>query len=282
MDKVLKISDLMEKSGVVFGTSGARGLVSTMTDEVCLTYTVAFIQCLEKKGELPKKNARIAIAGDLRPSTNRIMVAVARAIIHCGHTVVNCGRIPSPAVALYGIQQGIPAVMVTGSHIPQDRNGIKYNKTTGEILKNDEAEIKAQQVSIPDLFDEKGMFKTKSTLGPVEKDAETAYLNRWLRAFPPKCLKGKKLGLYGHSAVGRALMDRIYTELGAEVTKLGFSDEFIAVDTEAIRPEDVELACRWSKEYSFDAILSTDGDSDRPLISDEDGKWIRGDIAGIL
>ena len=51
---------------------------------------------------------------------------------------------------------------------------------------------------------------------------------------------------------------------------------------EAIRQEDVALARQWSQEQGFDTILSTDGDSDRPLISDEKGEWLRGDIAGIL
>ena len=54
------------------------------------------------------------------------------------------------------------------------------------------------------------------------------------------------------------------------------------VDTEAIRPEDVELAKRWVQEYKLDAIFSTDGDSDRPLLADEKGVWIRGDVGGIL
>jgi len=86
-------------------------------------------------------------------------------------------------------------------------------------------------------------------------------------------------------------MVTILSGLGAHVTPLGFSERFIPVDTEAIRPEDVEVAEKWSaeydfdaivSEYDFDAIVSTDGDSDRPLISDENGKWLRGDVAGIL
>ena len=49
--------------------------------------------------------------------------------------------------------------MVTGSHIPDDRNGIKFNKIEGEILKNDEAEIRKQVVMVDDsLFDRSGNF----------------------------------------------------------------------------------------------------------------------------
>jgi phosphomannomutase len=282
MKKTVLISELMEQSGVRFGTSGARGLAAEMTDEVCYAYTVAFIRHLEQQKEISGNDRRVAIAGDLRPSTDRIMAAVAKSVTDSGCAPVNCGKLPSPAIALYGIKQEIPAIMVTGSHIPDDRNGIKYNKASGEILKDDEVGIKQQRVNLPDHFDGQGMFRKPANLGTLEQEAERSYVRRWVEAFPPDCLKGKRLGLYGHSAVGRDLLYEIYTALGAEVEKLGYTDTFVPVDTEAIRPDDVKLAIQWSKEYGFDAIVSTDGDSDRPLISDEHGNWLRGDIAGIL
>lgn len=63
---------------------------------------------------------------------------------------------------------------------------------------------------------------------------------------------------------------------------LGRVDTFVPIDTEAVRPEDVAQAHSWAGEYGFDAILSTDGDTDRPLIGDEAGNWLRGDVVGIL
>ena len=110
----IKINDLMVKSGVKFGTSGARGLAVEMTDQVCYTYTKGFLQYLEESGELKKNDEEVAIAGDLRPSTARIMGAVAKAVSDRGYVPVNCGFIPSPAVALYGVTNGCPAIMVTG------------------------------------------------------------------------------------------------------------------------------------------------------------------------
>ncbi len=62
------------------------------------------------------------------------------------------GFLPSPALALYGIKKGIPSVMVTGSHIPEDRNGIKFCTEHGEITKDDEAGIKSQTVEIPEII----------------------------------------------------------------------------------------------------------------------------------
>jgi len=283
MSKTVKISELMQTCGVKFGTSGARGLVADMNDEVCYTITAAFLQYLEKQNRLTDGgDRRVAIAGDLRSSTGRIMAAVAKAVADAGCEAVNCGRIPSPAVALYGLREKIPAVMVTGSHIPDDRNGIKYNTPAGEILKSDEAGIKEQEVEVPDAFSDDGMLTEPQALPDVVLDGRAAYVDRWLDAFAPDHLSGVKLGLYQHSAVGRDILFDVYAALGAEVTKLGWSDAFLPVDTEAIRPEDVDLAAAWAKENDFDAIVSTDGDSDRPLISDENGKWLRGDVAGIL
>ena len=67
----LKIQDLMVQSGVKFGTSGARGLASDMTDLVCNAYTKGFLQHLESIGEIAEGGTDVAIAGDFRPSTDR-------------------------------------------------------------------------------------------------------------------------------------------------------------------------------------------------------------------
>ena len=233
---------------------------------------------MEETGELKKSGESVAIAGDLRPSTARIMGAVAKAVSDMGYTPVNCGFIPSPAVALYGIVNVCPAIMVTGSHIPADRNGIKFNKCTGEILKYDEEQIREQVVEVEEsVFGDKGFGLPEENI-----DARIDYVNRFTKTFPSDCLAGKKIGIYQHSAVGRDVLIEIFSGLGADVTPLGFSNTFVPVDTEAIREEDVKLAREWSSENGFDVIMSTDGDSDRPLISDENGVWLRGDVACIL
>jgi len=267
----------MKLSGVAFGTTGARGLAVEMTDPVCYAYTVGFLQYLEESGEL-KKGASVAVAGDLRPGTGRIMGAVARAAEDLGYVPVNCGRIPSPAVVLYSLANRCPSVMVTGSHISEDRNGIKFNKCTGEILKYDEEQIRKQVVEVDEsIFTEEGFPLPEECI-----DARIDYVNRYLHTFPENCLQGRTIGIYQHSAVGRDILIEIFSGLGANVTPLGFSSTFIAVDTEAIRETDVLLAREWSEQNGFDAVISTDGDSDRPLISNEHGEWLRGDVVGIL
>src|SRR5258708_270473 len=116
----------------------------------------------------------------------------------------------------------------------------------------------------------------------LEAGVERGYVQRYFDAFGEGALRGMQIGLFEHSAVGRDQLFEVLTGLGAQVTRLGRSEAFIPVDTEAIRTEDVASAARWASEHRFDAVVSTDGDSDRPLISDEYGKWLRGDVAGIL
>ena len=277
----ITVKDLMAESGVAFGTSGARGTVIAMTDRVCYGYTRGFLSYLAGLGEFPA-GGRVALAGDLRPSTPRILAACARAVRDAGGIPVFCGYVPTPALALYSFAEGIPSLMVTGSHIPADRNGIKFYRPHGEVLKEDEAGMSSQLVDLPDgTFTAEGMLAGAEALPPVT-DVETAYVQRYIDHFGAGALGGKRIGVYQHSAVGRDILARIVRELGAEAVLLGRSETFIPVDTEAIRDEDVILARDWASEGTFDAIISTDGDSDRPLLADETGAWMRGDVLGIL
>ncbi|GFO71083.1 phosphomannomutase [Bathymodiolus japonicus methanotrophic gill symbiont] len=266
---------------VKFGTSGIRGLVSDMTDKVCYAYTLSFLQYLQSIDAIQDGHS-VGIGGDLRSSTPRIMNAVASAVVDAGYQPVNCGLLATPALTLYGISQGIATIMVTGSHIPDDRNGIKFNKPEGEVLKQDEHGILAQDPALNDaLFDDENLLRNDYLLA-INNTAEQQYITRYLDFFAENALAGLKVGVYQHSSVARDVLLTIFSSLGAEVVPLGRSDHFISVDTEAIRAEDIMLAKQWSEQYALDCIISTDGDADRPLVSDELGIWLRGDVAGIL
>ncbi len=275
-----------------FGTSGLRGVVESMTDMECYINTRGFIDYLIGIGDI-KSGDTIYIAGDLRFSTERIMIAVAKGIEDSGSKAENCGRISSPALAYYAMQNGKASIMITGSHIPEDRNGIKYNKREGEVLKSDEpgilthvAKIRREEYAKTDeetLFNEKGMFKKPISLGPVNSEPRKFYIDRYLHVFSKDShdLKGNKIVFYQHSAVGRDIAVEILEGLGVQVIPVGRSDTFIPVDTEAIREEDLELVKNWAEKNHPFAVLSTDGDSDRPWLSDENGRFLRGDMLGI-
>lgn len=267
--------NLKNETGIGFSGSGIRGLVSELSDKVVYAYTRAFIEYLEKIDNVVNKE--IAIAGDRRESTPDLMKVVALAIIDKGYKVINCGIIPSPALAFFGIKKEIPSIMITGSHIPGDRNGIKFNNVDGEILKDDERGIEEMEV----LIEESVNLKVPS-LPEVDGEAEEIFIKRYLNFFPAGILAGKKIGLYGHSAVGREMLFTILNRLGAEVVKIEYLDNFVAIDTEAVDDKLKENGIKWQAEYGVEALVSTDGDSDRPLIANEYGNWLRGDVLGII
>ena len=255
-----------------FGTSGLRGLVEDMTDAVCGAHTAAFLAHLAADGARGKV---VLVGRDLRPSSPRIAAACRDAIRQAGLTAVECGPLPTPALALEAAARGAPAIMVTGSHIPFDRNGIKFYRPGGEITKADEAGILAA-LEQPDP----GAAIAGAEI--ADDGARARYLARYRDFFAADALAGWRVGVYQHSAVGRDLLPEILTALGAETVALGRSDAFVPIDTEAVRPEDEALARNWTATHRLDALVATDGDGDRPLIANESGTFLRGDLLGVL
>jgi len=259
-------------AGVQFGTSGARGLVSSMSDKVCYAYAQAFLR------SVASATSTVVLGHDLRPSSPAIAAACARAVRDAGKQVLFVGALPTPAIAYYAAMQGAPAIVVTGSHIPFDRNGIKFYRADGEISKQDEQAMLDVDVDTAAL----ATAVTAAFVPAAAGQSAEAYVQRYLNMFGDKALEGMRIAIYEHSSVARDILRTILEALGASVLALGRTDEFVPIDTEAVRAEDIERAARWAQEHTFDAIVSTDGDADRPLIGDEQGRWLRGDVVGIL
>jgi phosphomannomutase len=266
---------------LAFGTSGLRGLVKDITDLEAYINVKAALGYLLSNGDI-RASSTVVIAGDLRPSTDRIMRACAQAIVDLGCQVENAGKIPTPALVSHAISSRRAGVMVTGSHIPFDRNGIKINKSVGEILKSDEPGItrEVERVRIEEYnrtaatsaFDASGMFKRPPELPSLDRAAEEAYVRRYLTTFTRGGLSGLRILVYQHSAVGRDILARILRELGAEVITAGRSETFIPIDTENITDEQLERLEEFAvageaRGEPLQAIVSTDGDSDRPLVT---------------
>lgn len=260
-------STIIKQSGIEFGTSGARGLVTSFTNEVCFAFTLAFINTQDKV-------KRIAIGIDNRPSSPAIAQACISAAKSIGVQVDYYGVLPTPALAYSAQCANIPAIMVTGSHIPFDRNGLKFYTNQGEITKQDEVAITACSTHVGEI--------ELQSLPLLDNSAFDTYLNRYLNVFPSNLLANKRIGIYQHSSAGRELYPQLFRSLGAEVVCLGYSDQFVPIDTEAVAQSDREQAKTWAKEFNLDAIFSTDGDGDRPLLADEHGVYFTGDTLCLL
>lgn len=275
MNELFLIGERFPK--VAFGTSGVRALVADLNTEAVFAYVYAFMQQMRVVHAV-RDGAVVAVGMDLRPSSPAIAATVCGALQVLGYRAEFLGALPTPALALRCLTGGMPGIMVTGSHIPFDRNGIKFYSPVGEILKADEQAI----VSCPISDDGLGELPTMPLLPAVDDTATEAYVRRYVDHFGAQCLAGLRVGLYEHSAVGRDVTKSVLVQLGAEVISLGRSDDFVPVDTEAVGEADLAQARDWCKVHQLDALVSTDGDGDRPLVFDERGEFVRGDLLGLM
>jgi phosphomannomutase len=296
-----------------FGTSGRRGKVVDLTQLEIYLNALAELQYLQSlpltEGGI-RRGEDFYFACDLRPSSSEFVAqeegrgeiaqAIVRAITDAGMQAVNLGRIPTPALASYALSHNKGSIMVTGSHIPFERNGYKTNSSRGELLKQQEAPINEQvrqarqrlyeQPWGQSLFDERGMLKCGHQELPAEHGAaRAAYIERFTNFFHGSTLEGKRILVYQHSAVGRDLLVEILERLGAQVVKSGRSDTFVPIDTENIDAAQLAVIQGLADASSgpLHAVVSTDGDSDRPLVLGVDPlngqvHFFGGDLVGMV
>ena len=205
-----------------FGTSGLRGLAEALTDELVASYAAVFCKLFPNSGVL-------FVGQDLRASSLRIAEAVAIGAANAGLNVVNCGVVPTPALAMVAMQADTISIMVTGSHIPANRNGLKFYRADGEITKADELAMREGLASIS--------VDLEASPTMIEAAARDAYIARYVNFFGPAALSGKKIGFWAQSSAAREVLPDMLRALGGEVFLLSPSKEFVPIDTEAVDDE---------------------------------------------
>ena len=293
-----------------FGTSGRRGEVIHLSQlEIFLNALgeLTYLQSLPPAQGGIVRGDVFYFAHDLRPSSTKfldgaprrgeIAQAIVAAIEAAGMRPVNLGDIPTPALTYFALREGKGSIMVTGSHIPFDRNGYKLNTSVGELLKEHEASVNASVAQVRERlyaqpfeespFDANGLLKSgHRDLPAAIGDARRAYIDRYVRFFEGKSLAGRRLMVYQHSAVGRDLLVDLLREFGADVVPAGRREDFVAIDTENIQAPQIAAIQKLVAEHGpVDAVISADGDSDRPLlltVSDLKVKFWPGDLLGMV
>jgi phosphomannomutase len=128
---------------------------------------------------------------------------------------------------------------------------------------------------------------------PAEQgEARAAYIERFTNFFSGSTLNGKRILVYQHSAVGRDLLVEILEGLGALVVKGGRSDTFVPIDTENIDAAQLAVIqgladAAAASSGPLHAVVSIDGDSDRPLVLGVDPltaqvHFFGGDLVGMV
>ncbi len=259
----------------LFGTDGIRGVANIypMTIEIAMQVgrAIAFIVKDKAKGN------RIVIGKDTRLSCYMLENALAAGICSMGVDVLLVGPLPTPGISFITTSMRADAgVVISASHNPFQDNGIKIFSSDGFKLP-DEVEL-----DIEDLIFSQKMAALRPVADEVGKmsridDAKGRYIVFLKNTFPKKyTLDGFHVVIdCAHGATYR-VAPHVFRELGAKVTTIGVDPDGANInkDCGALHPQ---LMADKVKETGADLGLAFDGDGDRLIVCDENGKIVDGD-----
>jgi phosphoglucosamine mutase len=263
----------------LFGTDGVRGVANTypMTTEIAMQLgrAIAFLVKQQKTGS--EHSPRIVIGKDTRLSGYMIENALASGICSMGVNVLLVGPLPTPGIAF--ITTGMRAdagVVISASHNPFQDNGIKIFSKDGFKLPDGEEAI------IEDLIFSKKMDSLRPVAEEVGKaaridDAKGRYIVFLKNTFPKRyTLDGIHVVLDCAHGATYGVAPHVFEELGAKVTSIGVQPDGKNINHEcgALHPE---VMAEMVRNEGADLGIALDGDGDRLIVSDEQGKIVDGD-----
>jgi phosphomannomutase/phosphoglucomutase len=259
----------------LFGTSGIRGDPETLfTTQFCFDISRAFVAFLDSY----KLNGPICVGYDPRASSPKLFEAITAGLSYSGRGILNQGVCPTPALNWYlKSSQCAGAVMVTGSHIAANLNGLKFFAFKDEIFKAHETEIENLYTEIK----EKTSYISKKEPVIEENKAGDDYAEM-LFNLAIASYKKFKIVLDCQNGCQSEIMPRILTRLGLEVIELNsdLQGEFKGQDTETEgATKELQEAVLRNKA---DLGVAYDFDGDRAVFVDELGNFIPGDYSGTL
>jgi len=234
---------------------------------------------------------RIVIGKDTRLSGYLLEQAIASGICSMGVDVELCGPLPTPGIAF--ITQSMRAdagVVISASHNPYQDNGIKFFSRDGFKLP-DEMELRIERLVLGHPGDDGGtddfhaLRPTANRIGKAKRiaDAVGRYVV-FLKALFPKELTLDGLTVVVDCANGAAykVAPAVFEELGAKVVCLNARPDGKNINDGcgAVHPE---LMAKSIQKHRAQLGLALDGDADRVILADEQGRVVDGDaIMAIL
>lgn len=253
-----------------FGTDGVRGVANEkLTPEFALS--LGFAVGSELQG-LPGPK-RVVIGRDTRRSGAMLEGALAAGLASMGIEVVSLGVAPTPAVAYVARTQGFAlGAIVSASHNPAPDNGIKFVTHEG-TKSSDEREAEWER-----RMDEGvGERSTGEAVGTVESSTEALdHYAQFLVDLVPEGLHGMRVAVDCANGAAYALAPRILRSLGAEAIVVGDHPDGSNINAEggATKPDTIQNLTR---TVGADVGVAFDGDADRAVFSDGQGRLINGD-----
>lgn len=254
---------------------GIPGEDVNFTQDMAMKIAFAFATWLEKK--LGKAPLTFAIGQDSRLSGSYLAQAVALGLVSKGNKVYQCGIATTPAMFMTTIDpvlQADGAVMVTASHLPFNRNGLKFFTKDGGLNKEDITAILELAETIETDFTPGGQA--------VDYDFLPSYSQNILKIIRAKTgsdqpLTGARIVVDAGNGAGGFFVDQVLKPLGAETTGSQYLEPDGNFPNHVPNPEDavaIEHITKAVLDNQANLGIIFDTDVDRAAIIDEQGQAI--------
>jgi phosphoglucosamine mutase len=258
----------------LFGTDGVRGVANVypMTAEMAMQIGRAAAYIF-KNG---KKRHRIVIGKDTRLSGYMLESALVAGICSMGVDVLLVGPLPTPGIAnITSSMRADAGVVISASHNPFEDNGIKFFGPDGLKL-SDEVENEIEALMAAGL--EQGLAPS-AQIGRAKRidDSQARYIEFAKRTFPRNArLDGLRIVIDCANGAAYKVAPEVLWELGADIVPIGVSPDGMNInqDCGSTAPQ---AMCNRVREVRADFGIALDGDADRVVMADEQGRIIDGD-----
>ena len=255
-----------------FGTDGIRGTVgqSPITPDFVLRLAHAVGRVLKRSEERPV----VLIGKDTRISGYMLESALESGFNSAGVDVVLLGPLPTPGVAyLTRAQRASLGVVISASHNPYADNGIKFFSAQGNKLPDEwEAAVEAALDEPPVWVDSAGLGRARRL-----DDAAGRYIEFCKSTFANDLtLRGLRIVVDGAHGAAYQIAPKVFHELGAEVTAIGCAPDGFNIN-EGVGATHTEALVQAVRAQHADYGIALDGDADRLMMVDRDGRLFNGD-----
>src|SRR6187399_1641641 len=254
----------------LFGTDGVRGVAGTSPlDPVTVTRLgAALVRVLPHRGA-----GRVLVGRDTRESGDWIEQALARGVASQGAQLVSTGIVPTPAVAyLTGSRDFDAGLVISASHNPFQDNGIKIFSGHGQKF----AEAQERDIEVL-VADPAFLVDPEAPAAVTREDLVDAYLDHARAMLPsPGPLRGARIGLDCANGATATVAPRLFRALGFEVVAIGVEPDGRNINLEcgSTHPECLSEVV---KKEKLRFGVAFDGDGDRAILIDADGRVVDGD-----
>lgn len=257
----------------MFGTDGVRGIAGTeLTIELAMKLGQAGAYVLTKK---KSHQPTIIVGCDTRISGGMLANALMAGICSVGANAIYVGVVPTPAIAYLTRKHRVDAgVVISASHNPMEFNGIKFFNGEGYKL-SDQMEDEIEELISSNMKDV--VFPIGPGIGKVEYrfDIRDEYVEFEKKTVPVN-LSGLKIVVDCAEGASYYTSVKTLTELGADLIAIHTNPDGTNINSNCGSTHMDELRARVVSEKA-DVGIAFDGDADRMLAVDENGKLVDGD-----